>query len=347
MRLASPGRWRRALVVLGTCLAADVLGAAEPPAPLRFELGQTVLELGGEIRLRFEDDRAFDVRGYRPAIDDRFLLSRVMLDAEAWLGRPVRNRPERWPNASVPEPVVAAVYARALGLPACLDAFYVHKQDGSGQTTGEPGSGDLRSDSFGIQAEGSWKTLDYALTGVLQRGRWGQDRIRAGGASGTVGWRFETLPWRPRLRAVATWGSGDDDPDDGVHGTFDGVLGGADIAFYGHCNLFFWANLQDRELQLLLRPAQSLDVHVQAHSFALAASRDAWYSTSLASVRRDPSGASGRDLGRELDVRVVWRARRRLELMTGLAYFWPGAFIRQTGPARDARWLMLQATISR
>jgi hypothetical protein len=27
------------------------------------------------VRLRFEDDRAFDVRGYRPAIDDRFLLS--------------------------------------------------------------------------------------------------------------------------------------------------------------------------------------------------------------------------------------------------------------------------------
>jgi hypothetical protein len=448
VRLVSPGRWRRALVVFGTCLVADVLAAADPPpAPLRFELGQTVLELDGEIRLRFEDDRAFDVRGYRPTIDDRFLLSRVMLaaslrvspehrvflqlrdahetgsylqredfprsnpfedpldvrqlfyegtslggtglglrlgrqqisygdqrlfgpgqwgntgrwawdaavvrlkahrlDAEAWLGRPVRNRPERWPNASVPKPVVAAVYARVLGLPARLDAFYVHKQDGSGQTMGERGSGNLRSGSFGLQAEGTWRRLDYALTAVVERGRWGQDRIHAAGASATVGWRFGTLPWRPRLRAVLTWGSGDSDPEDGVHGTFDGVLGGADIAFYGYCNLFFWANLEDRELQLLLRPAESLDLHVQAHSFALAASRDAWYSTSLASVRRDPSGASGRELGRELDARLVWRARRGLELTAGLSYFWPGTFVRQTGLARDATWLMLQVTISR
>jgi hypothetical protein len=146
---------------------------------------------------------------------------------------------------------------------------------------------------------------------------------------------------------VLTWGSGDRDPEDGVHGTFDGVLGGADIAFYGYCNLFFWPNLWDREVQLLLRPAASLDLHLQAHSFALAHSRDAWYSTSLSTVRRDPSGGSGSDLGRELDVRLVWRARPGLELMGGLGRFWPGAFVQNTGEAREASWHMLQVTFSR
>jgi hypothetical protein len=413
---------------------------------VRVGLGSAVLELGGQVRARLEDDRAFDIRGYRPAIDDRFLISRVMLDAslrfsshhrvslqlrdaretgsyleeedfprsnpfedpldirqlfyegtdlggtglglrlgrqqisygdqrvfgpgqwgntgrwawdaallelktkrlhaDIWLGRPVRNRPDRWPNASVPEPAVATAYVRALGLPARLDAFYVFKEDGSGATVGESGPGDLRSHSLGFQAEGSWRRLDYALTAIVQRGRWGADQVRAAGASGTLGWRFDGLRWRPRLRGVLTWGSGDRDPGDGVHGTFDGVLGGADIAFYGFCNLFFWANLWDRELQLLLRPAKTLDLYVQAHSFALSSARDAWYSTSLASVRRDRAGTSGRDLGQELDLRAVWQPLPRLELMGGLAWYWPGEFVRATGPARDARWHMLQATWS-
>jgi hypothetical protein len=437
---------RLALVVqLALGVGGAVRVSAQPAEGVRFAVGSAVVELGGQVRLRFEDDRAFDVRGYRPAIDDRFLLSRIMLDAsvrvsprhrvflelrdarqtgsnlrdtdfprnnpfsdtldirqffyegrptgdagigvrlgrqqisygdqrvfgpgqwgntgrwawdaalvnlkasrvdaDLWIGRPVRNRPDRWPNASVPEPVVAAAYVRALKLPMRLDVFYVHKHQDSGLTSGESGPGNLGAHSLGFQAEGTQAWLDYALTGVIQRGDWGQDSIRAGGASGTLGVRM-TAPWRPRIRAVVTWGSGDRDPHDGVHGTFDGVVGGADIAFYGYCNLFFWANLWDRELQVLLRPTNTLDVHIQGHAFSLASGRDAWYSTSLLAVRRDPSGASGVGLGSEIDVRAIYRVRPGIELMAGLSYFRPGSFIRQTGQARDAWWRMAQASWS-
>jgi hypothetical protein len=270
-------------------------------------------------------------------------VKRSRIDADVWVGRPVRNRPDRWPNASVPEPVAATVYARMLQLPMRLDMFYVHKGDGSGTTAGETGTGTLRSHSLGFQMEGTRGRLDYALTGVMQRGAWGPDQIRSGGASGTLGVRLKA-PWQPRIRAIVTWGSGDDDPHDGVHGTFDGVVGGADIAFYGYCNLFFWANLWDREVQVLLRPAGRLDVYLQAHSFALASPRDAWYSTSLSTVRRDPTGASGTDLGGEIDVRAVYRIHPGVELMAGLGYFRPGAYVSRTGAARDALWLMAQVT---
>jgi hypothetical protein len=403
------------------------------------------VELGGQVRVRVEDDRAFDVRGYRPAIDDRFLIGRVTftaslrlsprhraflevrdaretgsyleeegfprsnpfsdpadirqffyegrdlggsgvglrlgrqqisygdqrvfgpgqwgntgrwawdaamvtltlsrVDADVWVGRPVRNRPDRWPNSSVPEPLATVAYARVLRLPMRLDLFYVHKGDASGTTAGEEGLGTLSSDALGFQAEGTRGALEYALTGVVQRGAWGQDRIRAGGASGTLGVTFD-LPWRPRLRAILTWGSGDDDPHDGIHGTFDGVLGGADIAFYGYCNLFFWANLWDKEIQVLLRPLDRLDLHVRGHAFSLASPRDAWYSTSLAVVRRDPGGTSGADLGGEVDVRGVLRARPGLELMAGVGYYQPGSYVSRTGPARASLWRMAQVTWS-
>jgi hypothetical protein len=51
-------------------------------------------------------------------------------------------------------------------------------------------------------------------------------------------------------------------------------------------------------------------------------------------------------LGEELDLRAVWRARPRLELMAGTSFFWAGPFLIATGRARDARWQMLQATWS-
>ncbi len=432
-------------VLVLVLLAATTPAFAQPAQAFRFDVGRAVVEIGGQVRLRFEDDQAFDVRGYRPASDDRFLLSRVTLDAslrlsprhravielrdareagsqlterdfphsnpfydpldirqlyyegsglagswlgvrvgrqqisygdqrvfgpgqwgntgrwawdaalvnvkgphleaDIWIGRPVRNQPDRWPNRSVAGSGAGVAYVRLQGLPARVDLFVVRKVDGSGTTAGELGAGTLRSDSLGFQTEGTLGRLDYALTGVVQRGWWGRDRIRAAGASGTLGARLR-LPWRPRLRAVLTWGSGDRDPRDGVHGTFDGVLGGADIAFYGYCNLFFWANLWDREVQLLLHPTDQLDLHVQAHAFALASGRDAWYSTSLSTVRRDASGASGTDLGTELDLRAVYRARPWLELMAGLGSYSPGSFVRQTGPARRALWRMAQATWS-
>ena len=424
-------------------VAGATAAVAQPPDAIRFSLGSAEVELGGQVRLRFENEEAFDVRGYRPSTDDRFLLSRVMLDAsvrlsprhrvfielrdargagsqltehdfprsnpfvdpldirqlyyegsglvgswlsvrlgrqqisygdqrvfgagqwgntgrwtwdaallnlkgtrldaDVWIGRPVRNRPDRWPNASVPEPVAGVAYVRARGLPLRFDMFYVHKEDRSGKTAGEHGAGNLRSESMGFQAEGTRGRLDYGLTGVVQRGWWGQDRIRAAGASGILGARL-LLPWQPRLRAVLTWGSGDRDPHDGVHATFDGVLGGADITFYGYCSLFFWANIWDREVQLLLHPSERLDLHIRAHAFALASGRDAWYSTSLSTVRRDPTGSSGTDMGREIDARAVYRARPWLELMAGIGYYLPGSFVRQTGPAPRGLWHMLQAT---
>ena len=267
------------------------------------------------------------------------------LDADLWVGRPVRNRPDAWPNRPADKPVVSVVYVRVLGLPARFDVFAVSKRDDSGAVSGERGLGDLSSYSVGFQAEGSRQALDYSVTAVAQRGRWGADDIRAGGASAMLGVRLDRA-WQPRLRAVWTWGSGDSNPSDGVHGTFDGVVGGADIAFYGYLNLFFWANLHDRELQLVLRPTPQLDLHIGAHSFALAASRDAWYSTSLSVQRRDPSGASGTSLGRELDLRAVYRVGSNLELMVGGGYFSPGLFVERTGPAKSAWWQMVQLTRS-
>lgn len=214
--------------------------------------------------------------------------------ADTWIGRSIVNRPDVWPNRWSDGPLVVGLDGGVRRLPLRLEPFYLMKYQGWGPVAGERGTGDLLSHSLGIQLEGSLvhEWLTYGGTYVLQVGRHGGDRLLAHGANVQVGLRLP-LPWRPWLRAQLTWGSGDRSPDDGRHGTFDGVAGGADIYFYGQMNLLYWANLRDYELDLRLQPVRWLEARVEYHGFTLDQARDAWYTTGLSPLRRDLTGRSG------------------------------------------------------
>ncbi len=211
---------------------------------------------------------------------------------------------------------------------------------------GESGTGNLLSHTIGLQADGrAFEILEGGATFAAQLGRYGGDTLRAFGASGDLA---VTAPvsWKPRLRGQITWGSGDANPHDGVHGTFDGVYGGRDIYFYGYLNLFFWANLWDIEADFSAQPSSNLTVYLAYHHFDLAQARDAWYTTGLVAFRRDETGRSGTDLGDELDFRVAWTRWHRLELMAGYGHFFPGGFMRATGPSAPAHWYFAQTSYS-
>lgn len=419
-----PSEWTRAL--------KDI-----PLGPLR-------LSLGAELRLRFESDHQFDVRGYAPGTRDHFLLERFRLthdlrwkhwvrlfvelrdahifgsqldradfpnrnpvedsldirqayleaffdpshvfgvrvgrqqigygdarvfgpgtwgntgryvwDAamlklrlrylqlDLWAGRFVVNSPQDWPNRWSDAPTAFVAYAKIRRLPLRLDFFYALKLDWRGQTAGESGAGDLQSHSVGFQLQGTLHRglFDYGATFVTQVGRWGPDQLLAFGANAKLGFVMPA-PWRPRLGVQLTWGSGDRDATDGVHGTFDGVFGGADLSRYGQMNLFFWANLRDYEIDFAVRPRHGLKVLVEYHFFTLDEATDAWYTTGLKPLRQDPTGAAGSELGHEIDVRIHWSPLPELALLMGYSHFFPGRFARSTPGAAHADWVMLQA----
>lgn len=268
--------------------------------------------------------------------------SRAWIDL--WAGRPIENRPERWPNREFAAPTAFVVYGGLKKLPCRFDLFYAGKFDGRKLTDGESGRGDLQSHSVGFQLQGQARErFDYTATGIRQFGHYGQDRLDAFGFNGAAG-VTAPIPWRPRLAGQFTWGSGDRDPADGRHGTFDGVFGGADINFYGDMNLFYWANLRDYEWDVHLRPAETVRLAVEHHTYSLDQARDAWYSTSLAVVRRDPTGLTGKALGHELNLRIYWQPRKGVELMPGWGHFFPGPFAKANGAGDAATGYFFQAS---
>jgi hypothetical protein len=263
--------------------------------------------------------------------------------ADAWVGRAVVNRPNLWPNSSVDGVRAAVLYGGIRHGEDRLDLFAGEKRDDTVRR-GERGTGSLRCRFVGLQTDtvlaGPWR---WGVTGVFETGQTAGDSIDAFGASGWVSVRLDGA-WKAVATLASTYGSGDGDPHDGVHGTFDGVFGGADIRFYGYLNLVFWANIWDHEARMELKPARNLAVRIEGHRFRLAQARDAWYSTGLKAVRRDPSGAAGGDLGWELDARATWLPRASWELAAGGGWFEPGSFVARTGQSPPATWGYVQAT---
>lgn len=400
-------------------------------------LGPLTLDLGGQVRFRYESDHDFQVKSYAPGTSDSFLLERIMLNADlrygeqarihlqfrdahvmgsrlgqedfprsnpfedtmdirqafaewlriggspfgikvgrqqisygdqrvfgpglwgntgryvwdaamlkidtesfwsdVWVGRFIKNRPDDWPNSAFAWPLAAVFYSHVKKLPFSLDFFYAHRYDGSASTKAETGTGNLVSHSIGFQAEGEKAPFLYGATFVHQFGSFGEDTLRALGANGKLGF-FLPLPFEPQITAQFTWGSGDSDPHDGIHGTFDGVFGGADIMFYGYLNLFFWANIRDHEMDVRFKPMETVTVKVQYHYFSLDRSTDAWYTTSQKPLRRDPTGEAGTSLGHELDASIVWNLSNHLELTAAYGHFFPGTFVARTGKASEADW---------
>ena len=253
--------------------------------------------------------------------------------SDLWIGKFLQYKSDVWPDRAVDEPLTVVSYTHVKRLPFRLDLFYVMKDDSSTTTAGESGTGNLRSNTIGFQAERTGSgVVDAGATVIGQFGRYGRDQIRAYGLNVKAG-ATAPVEWTPRLAAQYTLGSGDANPTDGTHGTFDGVYGGRDIFFYGYLNLFFWANLRDAEIDLSAKPRRWSTLFLEYHHFDLDEATDAWYTTGLKPFRRDPTGQSGTTLGSELDFRVVATPWTHIELMAGFGRFFPGGFVKKTGPA--------------
>jgi len=303
----------------------------------------------GRQEISYGDQRVFGPGNWGNT--GRFAWDAAMLKVDTrwfgsdlWVGKFLQYKSDVWPDHTVDEPMNVVSYTKVKRLPFRLDLFYVLKDDPSGKTAGESGTGDLRSHTIGFQAESTGlDVVDGGATVIGQFGRYGRDRLRAFGMNVKAG---ATVPveWKPRLGGQYTLGSGDADPNDGTHGTFDGVYGGRDIFFYGYLNLFFWANLRDAEIDLSVKPRRWSTLFLEYHHFDLDEATDAWYTTGLKPFRRDPTGKSGTTLGSELDFRMTATPWAHVELMAGFGRLFPGGFVKNTGPAAPANWYFAQTS---
>lgn len=323
--------------------AADVLQAfAElyfkealgPGQPVRFQAGRMSVDyvdrrLIGRNRWR-NTINAFD--GFRLQLGEPASL--WQLDFFAWmpverrLSRPDVPDEQRWLYG------LAGAW-RGWGKALTLEPYYfVLDEDHPDRARPDRTIHTLGLRGFGLIGETGF---DYDFDAAFQFGDDGALKQRAYALYGELGYTF-THAWKPRLSGSLAYATGDRNPDDSISERFDRLYA------LNHCYQFLdtiaWQNMISPRMRLELKPHPKLKLDADYAVYWLAADSDAW----VVSGRRDRTGRSGDFIGQGLETRVRYQLLKQAELEIGYAYFLPGDFVENTGPADDSDFLYVMLT---
>ena len=164
------------------------------------------------------------------------------------------------------------------------------------------------------------------------------------------GYTVTNLFGKPRFGLEYNYASGDDDPNDGDHGTFDNLFP-TNHKFYGYMDFVSWQNIHNPRLQASFKPMEKLLVTADVHGFWLADTSDFFYQ-----VNGAPRAGSGYGVnpgyssfvGAEIDLVATYTFNSAMMAQAGYGHFFTGDYIDQSLTAsgsEDADWFYLQFTV--
>jgi hypothetical protein len=171
--------------------------------------------------------------------------------------------------------------------------------------------------------------FDYSYEAVFERGSDGPNDIKAWGTSGGAGYRFSQVASHPRLFGQYDYASGDKNPTDGTHGTFDTMYPTAHDRF-GIADQVGWQNIIAWRAGVTVESYRRWTVTAQYLDFWLASATDALYNSSGGVVARDTSGRSGTHVAEEFDSYTWYELNRHVNIGAGFARIHAGEFLAHT-----------------
>ena len=193
-------------------------------------------------------------------------------------------------------------------------------------------SGDADVYTIGTRLAGKLPAaFDYKLEIAGQRGHYAHDSIRAWALHSQIGYTISSARTTPRLLLEYNFASGDRDPADGRHGTFDQLFP-TNHYKYGIADRVGWRNMHNVRAGVGANLTRRLNVQLDYHSFWLASRRDALYNVGGAPVARIAAGAPSRHVGQELDFYSTMKLTSYLTLEAGYAHLFAGGFLKQATP---------------
>jgi Alginate export len=225
---------------------------------------------------------------------------------------------------------IYGLYGRLLNLAphSSLEAFVLWRvqpeevmQAALARTTGKE---DERA--YGVRMKGrASEPLDYSGELVVENGTVGAYPIRAWAFDYGVSYQFREAHGQPRFFAQHDFASGNSNPADGVHRTFDTMYPEAHDRF-GTLDLFGWQNMQSVRAGGTVMPHRRLSVSGQALDFWAVSALDAVYNTSGEAIAANKM-ANGRHIGQEFDVYTWYELNRHLNIGAGYGWFGGGDFL--------------------
>lgn len=249
----------------------------------------------------------------------------------------------RKPDAYREEQDFYGVYAKYKGIPDhYVEPYFLALIDDGDLVNANGRTGDLSLYTLGGRVGGKTGPFDYDGELAGQWGKFAGDTVQAWMAAADAGYTLKDVPWSPRFGVGFDWGSGDEDPFDDNHQTFNQLfpLGHAHL---GYLDLFARQNVLATNVNLTFKPLDRLTTRLAWYAFWNDEVRDALYNAGGAPVRRDRLGNSGHDVGNELDLTIKYAIDVHSSVLFGYSHFWHTNFIRSSAiPDRDADLIYLQ-----
>jgi hypothetical protein len=211
---------------------------------------------------------------------------------------------------------------------------------GRPDNTGRPASRvDVQIATIGTSLVGAWNTGagqgDALVWLAAQGGSWYEQTHRGFSIAAEAGHQWPRAGWQPWVRAGLLYASGDDDPGDDRHGTFFQVL--PTVRRFSLSTVYNLMNLNDRFVQVLLRPRPALGLRADVHWLSLANAADGWYSGSGATQEEGrifgyamrPSGGA-RGLGTIVEGAADYTVNRHLNVNAYLGVMRGGDVVRRS-----------------
>jgi hypothetical protein len=181
--------------------------------------------------------------------------------------------------------------------------------------------------AYGIRYKGLlFRDFDYSLEGIREAGTDGSNTITAWGTTDGLAYRFSKVYWKPRVFSQYDYASGDKNPHDAVHGTFDTMYPTAHDRF-GISDQFGWQNIKAIRAGFTLEPHNRWTLTGQWLDYWLVSPTDSLYNTSGGSIVRNTAGTAGTHIGQELDAYTWYELNRHVNIGVGVGHILPGQFL--------------------
>jgi hypothetical protein len=315
---------------------ADTLDLQQAFLDLRVPVGSTgALTLrAGRQELAFGSGRLVDVRE-GPNVRRTFDGGRLIVQTPAWrvegfVMRPAEDERGVFDDGSDTSRALWGVYSVGtlpLLSPGGLDLYYLGFQDD--QAVYVQGTGEETRHSLGLRLWGAPGAWDYNGEVVYQWGTFGAGEIQAWTVALSTGYTWTEGPWRPRVGLSTNIASGDRDATDRDLETFNPLFPRG--SYFSETALLGPRNFFNVQPSLTLTPLETVSVTLDVNWFWRLQTADGLYSPSGQPLR-GANGSTARFVGSNLALKTAWHLQRHVTITATYEHFFPGAFLRETGP---------------
>jgi hypothetical protein len=183
--------------------------------------------------------------------------------------------------------------------------------------------------AYGARFKGLvFRDADYSAEWIGERGNDGPNAIKAWAATLGAGYRVDRLWWKPRVFWQYDYATGDKNPTDGTHGTFDTMYPTAHDRF-GISDQFGWQNIQSQRVGITVEPRHRWTITGQYLDLWLASANDWLYNTSGGTIARNIAGRDGTHIGQEYDGYTWYELNAHVNVGVGVGHLQGGEFLQR------------------